>query len=35
MHVPEAMRDCLDLQEEELQQLKQLLDKALTGMTSR
>ncbi len=35
VHVPEAMRDCLDLQEEELQQLKQLLDKALTGMTSR
>ncbi|MCR4724333.1 MAG: MarR family transcriptional regulator [Clostridia bacterium] len=30
--VPEEMRGCIDLPEEELRQLKQLLDKALTRM---
>ena len=32
LEVPHAMRECLDLPEEELVQLKQLLDKALVRM---
>ena len=32
LSVPEAMRGCIDLPPEELLQLKQLLDKALTRM---
>ena len=33
--VPEAVRGCIDLPEEELQQLKRLLDKALTRMDAK
>lgn len=32
LQVPCAMEGCLDLSQDELQQLKSLLDKALTGM---